>query len=492
MRELIGILRERDLLESVIDYPQEDLCSSVWKKDGDTYRVKPDVEKKIMNVLSEYPEFDLTKIKPIHIIGSLGTNQYANGADLDVHLVVEDPSVLPDSRSAEDWRKDIFKFYKDNREKLDAYVGEHPIEVYLQMNPAQELLSDALYDLDTHKWLKGPKLVPEDYDPYEVFSDVANEISDVVGDTDKLFGELKRDVIDYDIINKAIQKLDGDARKKLLERLRGKVDEIEKDIDSMMKNMKGWLEMRKKASAPTTEEQAKSDIDLVKNWVSKGALFKFISRYQYMQIISRLEKMMKDHKISDEEIDRIQAMLGVTSESIIEGDMPKEAVDELVKFFSEIKNKIWNNVPISDDEKIFLRAVADENSGIYFFVNKGQQTLFRDRDFYSVYRFWAERKRNQRKQDNRRIVFGVRIENANRAVTLAEGQGNDADLVKKYGFGTAAWQRAMLNRIMDKLKNKEPLNGSDKAFIEVQIEHNKRLMDELKSLGYEEGKFNVN
>ena len=66
-----------------------------------------------------------------------------------------------------------------------------------------------------------------------------------------------------------------------------------------------------------------------------------------------------------------------------------------------------------------------------------------------------------------------------------------SDMAKKYGFGTAAWQDAMLLHIKGKLQRKEEINGSDRAFIETQIEHNARLADELASMGYPGG-FNVN
>ena len=59
-------------------------------------------------------------------------------------------------------------------------------------------------------------------------------------------------------------------------------------------------------------------------------------------------------------------------------------------------------------------------------------------------------------------------------------------------FGSIEWQDEQIANIKNKLKNKEPLSVTDRAFIEIQLEHNKRLMDELKSLGYDEGRFNVN
>jgi len=58
-----------------------------------------------------------------------------------------------------------------------------------------------------------------------------------------------------------------------------------------------------------------------------------------------------------------------------------------------------------------------------------------------------------------------------------------ADLGKKYGFGSIAWQQGMLDRLKRKLQNKEQLTGVDRSFIEAQVMHNKSLRDELKAMG---------
>jgi flavorubredoxin len=59
-------------------------------------------------------------------------------------------------------------------------------------------------------------------------------------------------------------------------------------------------------------------------------------------------------------------------------------------------------------------------------------------------------------------------------------------------FGSIEWQDEMLYRIKNKLKNKESLNGVDRAFIKIQFQHNEQIMDELRTLGYSEGRLNVN
>lgn len=54
-------------------------------------------------------------------------------------------------------------------------------------------------------------------------------------------------------------------------------------------------------------------------------------------------------------------------------------------------------------------------------------------------------------------------------------------------FGSIEWQNEMLDKIKKKLVNKEELDGSDIAFIDTQVLHNKRIMAELKTMGLPDG-----
>lgn len=58
-----------------------------------------------------------------------------------------------------------------------------------------------------------------------------------------------------------------------------------------------------------------------------------------------------------------------------------------------------------------------------------------------------------------------------------------ANISKKYGFGSVAWQDAMIARIKRKLEAKEQLAGLDISFIETQLIHNKSLeIEELDKM----------
>jgi len=295
--------------ESSIDFPRKDLDLNVWDKKDSIYTIKPEVKKKILDIISEYSDRNLNDIaKEIHIVGSIGTNQWDDGADIDVHLII---SKAIDVYGDEKFQTKVMKWFNENREVIDGYINNHPIEVYPQYDKNQDLMSDSCYDLIVDEWLTGPKIVPSDYNPYEDFSDIADDLRNVVEDADKLFGELKRDVIDYDVIKQAMEQLSPERKELFLDRLKSKLEEIEEDIRILYTKRKEWTDARKLASKPSTPEEALEDVELAKRWKNQNALFKFVNRYKYLKIIKDLKNLLADEEITPEEVDQVKNIMGV-------------------------------------------------------------------------------------------------------------------------------------------------------------------------------------
>lgn len=298
-------------VESSIDFPRTGLSQEVWKENGDKVTLREDVRAKIDELLKLYPLLNLDTLSDeIHIVGSITTNQYNDSADIDVHIPIPDQSVLPKDKTPEDWVKDVFKFYRENPD-VDRYVGTHPIEVYLQLNPAQDLMSDGVYNYSKDEWIKGPTIKEASFDPYDAFADALATARDLASKADIEIGELKRDVIDYEVIKKAISEAPTDVKEKFVARLKSKLAEIEEDVRALMATRKEWLDMRKNASRPTSDTEAQEDIGLAKRWLDTNAVFKFLDRYEYHKLIKELEKMLETEKsISDTEVATIRQLLG--------------------------------------------------------------------------------------------------------------------------------------------------------------------------------------
>lgn len=294
------------MFESSIDFPREDLDDAIWDKEDDTYTLKDEVKIHIIGVISKYPDKDLNDIaKKIHIVGSIGTNQYSDTADIDVHIVPKDSSEWDEESIL-----DLQVWFNKHRDEIDGWLNEHPIELYIQVNPKQDLMSDSCYNLLSDEWLVGPKIVPMDFDPYKDFSHIVDDIQSAVEDADKLFGELKRDAIDYDVIKQAMERMSGKDKERLLQQLQSKLEELEEDIEALYTKRGEWVTARRGASKPGSPEQALKDVELAKQWRDTNATFKFINRYQYLKTITDLQELLADEEITPDEVDKIKSIMG--------------------------------------------------------------------------------------------------------------------------------------------------------------------------------------
>lgn len=211
----------------------------------------------------------------------------------------------------EEFQDIVIKWFNEHRDEIKGFIADHPVEIYIQLDPKQDLMSDGCYNLLEDEWLVDPKIVPMDYDPYEDFSHIADDIRDAVESADVLLGELKRDVIDYDVIKQAMERMSGEDKEKLIQKLQDKLNEIEDDIETLYGKRKEWVDARRKASKPTTPEQALKDVGLAKKWRDTNAQFKFVNRYRYLKTIRDLQELLADEKITPEEVDKIKGIMGV-------------------------------------------------------------------------------------------------------------------------------------------------------------------------------------
>jgi hypothetical protein len=240
----------------------------------------------------------------IRIVGSITSNQYTEETDIDVHIV---------PKSVKDWNdkssKKLKKWFDENRDKIHGYIGSHPIEVYIQVHENQDLLSIGLYEVLTRQWIKGPKLVPLDYNPYEDFSHIADDIRDTVEDADLLLGELKRDVIDFETLHSAMKRMSATQKKQFLNFLEKKLDEIEEGINELYRLRKDLVKTRQ-VQIPKTPEDALQDVQRAKSWEDANALFKFVARYNYLRVIQDLKDLLEDDGLSVRDINTIKQIVG--------------------------------------------------------------------------------------------------------------------------------------------------------------------------------------
>ena len=287
------------LQESSIDFPREDLDPQVWEKTGDGYTLQQEVKDKIRLMIDKYGPEDLEEVADkIRIVGSICSNQYTESTDIDVHIIPQVPRDWPEERV-----KEVKKFFDADPE----YVGDHPIEIYVQVNPDQDLVSIGAYDLLNNDWEVGPTLMPENFNPYEFYHHLADEVESRVEKADELLAELKRDTIDYDTMVGAMSRLDGNAKNQLHAFLQTKSEEIENDIQELYVERKKWTDARQKSSS------GKSVPD--KEWKEENATFKFLDRYNYLKLLGDLNKLIEeDGTVDQDDVGVIATKLGIDRE----------------------------------------------------------------------------------------------------------------------------------------------------------------------------------
>ena len=292
--------------ESLVDFPQEELDPAIWDKKDEEYQLREDVQLKIMEYLSSCPEEDLNLItKDLHIVGSIGTNLYLPDTDIDVHIIPREDVIPEDEEIRTVWVQAVKKWSVKN----PIYIGEHPLEIYIQVNVGQDELSDALYDVFTKEWIVGPKIYPLSYNPYDALKDVFGKIEGYAKEADLDLGELKRDLIDYTTIDTAMEQLPVEYKKRLNADLQGKLKELEDDIRELLKSKKDWVEMRHASSTPEPIKGLSPEEQKRRRTEADG-IFKQLNRYGYIRMISDLEKMLRDDgELTDDEVKSMRSVV---------------------------------------------------------------------------------------------------------------------------------------------------------------------------------------
>lgn len=302
------------MLESIIDYPNEKgLSQDIWEKDGDEYVLKTEVREKIESIFEKCPYQEVVKaMKDIRIVGSICSNTYDENTDIDVHVSV-DMEKLPKEKSFQDWQKMLMKWSHNNQDKLVKF-DNHPIEIFLQDNYYQDLVSDGVYMLDDDVWITGPNFREED--PYDLIDALKSDFDQDADEFAIAFEDLRHSIIDYEIIKKSLDKVSKEMKKKMLERLKEKLEEITISVDELKEMKKKWREDRKVASSPKNEKEAKK-LKESGEFDRKNATFKMLNRYQYLPLISALEKAVEeDGEVVDSNVKDVKKV-------IVDNIMPK-------------------------------------------------------------------------------------------------------------------------------------------------------------------------
>ena len=213
-----------------------------------------------------------------YLIGSIASFNWRPTSDIDVTLVVRTSEVEP------------------LRERVNGINGQpllgtaHPVNFFVT-DGFDVRNADAIYDLSSHVWVKGP------VDVHVGVADFMGRFRESVTASDVAKAELTRDLIDYDIL----KGMTRNQRADLDGQLKSKIREIDDDVRVIVDQYKTVKGLRKLAFATPPAKGADINDFASKNRAPANVLYKLYERYHYNQLAVELLKVRPVDSESDVE-----------------------------------------------------------------------------------------------------------------------------------------------------------------------------------------------
>lgn len=281
------IRKAQHIDESILDFPQDDLCPAIWQKNEDgSYSMTPKAEQTIQAIVNwAQAEFKIPDMN-VNITGSITSNSYSERSDVDIHF--SSPKLKKDK--VDEFNKifkkkfEIFKAQNPQYAEIDGYKTE----IYMQANPFQDLMSVGCYDFLNKIWLVGPEFKDISFDPYaEYFNVDIKNVKDILPDVRNIILEM------YELAIALVHATDNDFKKQT----------SKKFLSSMSKAarlMQKIRNARKHKSSPKDAKEAMKFRD-DKEWKIADSSFKLLDKFGYLKVLTTAVKMLED------DIDPIEA-----------------------------------------------------------------------------------------------------------------------------------------------------------------------------------------
>lgn len=287
---------QHELNESILDFPKESLCQSIWTYDANNEIIlTPYAKSRIMAVVQWMQQRFQIPNMGANLTGSITSNSYGQNSDIDIHFnsknvksdKADEFTKLIRTAFEEEFKRDFPEF---------AVIDEHPIEVYFQKNVFQDLMSVGCYDIINEEWLVGPEMHSTKFDPYsEYYSDDMRHVDDIIDSIRSVIME------SYEKSLVLLKSKDAKFR-----------HTIEKQfLKSVAKGAKLFTKLRKHrilSSSPKNVEDAMKKRSS-KEWKIADSSFKLLDKFGYTAILKAITVCF-ENKDSDE-FDFVESALSI-------------------------------------------------------------------------------------------------------------------------------------------------------------------------------------
>ena len=271
--------------EAVIDHTRKELDQDVF--DGES--LKEHIEDYLRGVIDEIND-EVVRVEDAFIKGSILSYQWNDRSDIDLMIIADEDITDEQYEVVQD---EVYNRYNGN--KIPGTT--HPLQVYVNKGEYNYENADGIYHLNKG-WIKGP------YDLEVNTDDYMSEFEEVVKDIDLDTGELRRELINYEML----RKLSPDE----VENFKQKLKDSLKDIDSQVEDLvSSRQEIKDARHAGFDRDMTPEEIKKYgsKNALPSNVIQKMLERYYYMQMLDELNNIYEDEKVSDHEVNDVYKAL---------------------------------------------------------------------------------------------------------------------------------------------------------------------------------------
>lgn len=274
----------KEMKESVLDFPKSNtLCTDVWEIKDNTYHLTETAKKKIKNiakwVINEYK----LKNPSVRIIGSICSNTYKDDSDIDIHFSADNITKANKDDLNKKGRSEFLDTFGDSD---DGKIKKHPFEIYFQYNKYQDEMSVGCFDVLTDKWISGPEILDNNFNPYsEYYDGIMKHLSDIAENT--RLHILKCGEVAAVVLN-VVDNVDNDDKflKKMSDRMTECIN-VSKNLVSDIKDK------RTLASEPKSSKIAHNKRES-EEWKIADSSFKFLDKLGYIATLVSISKCQDD------------------------------------------------------------------------------------------------------------------------------------------------------------------------------------------------------
>lgn len=292
---------------SVLDIQRQELPPDVWDKDNGKYTLKESYRYTIMHRAYSFMRKALnvenvTFIKGIYLVSSIGTYFYSDTTDIDVKIVLDLDALHTAKPGLKHISEEILFEYlvskmretssmtnpmQGSERPFDWYVYE--LAKFMDYRDRKSPRFDSIYDVQEAKWYKfTPKI--SDLGDTEIFRYAADLAKDILEGLDTKLGKLRRYAIDYDYFLsylRAINPNSIDVKKELEET----ISNIENIMGQISEEKSEYGDLRRDAFDEEKVVDKYSKLYNSVNFSNDNLMRKILEHYGYWIALINLSKL---------------------------------------------------------------------------------------------------------------------------------------------------------------------------------------------------------